>query len=85
MNTENLKLKNDFVILMLTSGSDRQTSMSERGICCFANDILGEAQYDIFVCDEYDISCFAGCDIFGFAESDYSVTNLMTYGSEPNR
>ena len=73
MNTENLKLKNDFVILMLTSGSDRQTSMSERCICCFANDILAVGQYDIFACDEYDISCCAGCDIFGFAESDYSV------------
>ena len=36
---------------------------------CFANDILAKGQYDIFVCDEYDISCFAGCDIFGFAES----------------
>ena len=75
MNTENLKLTNDFVILMLTSGSDRQTSMSERGICCFANDILGEAQYDIFVCDEYDISASCRYDIFGFAESDNLLTN----------
>ena len=73
MNTENLKLKNDFVILMLTSGSDRQTSRSERGICCFANDILAIGQYDIFACDEYDISASCRYDIFGFAESDYSV------------